>query len=162
MADPEFGQRMAALRRERGERHNPNPAGRPKIADKYRRQIGVTEKAFADAMPQNAELYVETLADIEPEVCPEHKLILECVECGAQSQRQMYDHKAAAYLFDRIMGKPTARTESTLSASFVDQLTRAFIDAFLEVNDLSDPLARRAAFSQRLAGLRTQSGESAA
>lgn len=162
MADPDFGKRMAEARRLRGDTSSPNPAGRPKIAEKFKRQIANTEKVFAEAMAESAELYVKTLVDVDPEHCPEHGVILECPQCGYESQRQLFDHKNAAYVFDRIMGKPTARTESTLSTSFVDQLTRAFIDAFVEVNDLSDPLARRAAFSQRLAGLRVQTGESAA
>lgn len=154
MADENFGQRMSALRRERGVT---NP-GRPRIAEKYKPQIVAAERIFAGALASEAERYIEELAPQEPERCGVHGKILECPvrECVVISQRTEYDHKAAAYIFDRIMGKPTARTETTVSVKLVEELVSAFIAVFREVNELDSPTARQQAFAQRCLELRAR------
>ncbi|MGD9889711.1 MAG: hypothetical protein AB7R89_25690 [Dehalococcoidia bacterium] len=157
-----FGQRMARLKRERGQ--NSGGPGRPRIADKHGRYVNQAEAVFARQMPAEAERYIAELDPKEPEVCEIHGRILACpVErCQTISQRTAYDFKAAAYLFDRIMGKPTARTENTVTVKLVNELTTAFVAAFIEVNHLDDADTRQAAFAERLRELGTGFGGAAA
>lgn len=144
--DPEFGQRMRELRQER-----PWTAGRKPIAEKYKRFIGAAERVFANALPAEAERYVEELEVKAPEQCPYHNGVLVCREpdCNYESHRTAYDHKAAAYVFDRVMGKPTTRSENTVTVRLVQQWTAQIATIFLEVNELDDPLTRREAFAER-------------
>ena len=148
MRDPNFGAKMAALRRERGVK---NP-GRPAIRQKYDRQVASLERRFADALPELADEYLAELRTRAPEMCVEHRLILRCPvrDCDRQSERAALDFRAVQYVVDRIMGRPTSRSEGTLQVSFVQQMTAAFVDAFTATNDLTDPHARREAFAKQL------------
>jgi hypothetical protein len=158
--DPDFGERMKALRQARGEKS----IGRPRIAAKYAGQVGATERTFARALPDEAQRYVDELAPKEPEVCPTHGQIICCPEegCRYESQRTHYDHRAASYIFDRIMGKPTTRSENVITVQLVTQLTHAFLLAFGDVNAIADPGARSTAFAEKLAQLGAQYGGSTA
>lgn len=140
-----FGQRMTRLKREGGL----NMGGRHKIADKYKRQIAVTEKVFATAAPAIAQEYIDELSPADPERCPLHGGVLACTDrsCFYESQRTTFNHKAAAYALDRIMGKPTTRSENVITVRLVQQLTAEFAVIFMKVNELDDPLTRRTAFA---------------
>jgi hypothetical protein len=109
-------------------------------------------------MADEAERYIDELAPKEPERCPHHHRVLACParDCEVESQRTAYDHAAARYLFDRVMGRPTSRSENSIAVTFVRQVTEAFAQTFLEVNAISDPEERRAAFADRLAQLATR------
>ena len=148
MDERNFGERMRDLRRERGVT---NP-GRPRIADKYRRQLEAVEKVFADALPELARQYVTELQVQAPETCPAHHRVLRCPEpeCSHQSQRTAFNHKAASYALDRLMGRPTTRSENALTVRFIREMTEQFSSIFLQVNALSDPDERRAVFAARL------------
>jgi|SRR5215207_868811 len=116
MSDAEnFGQRMHRLKVERNGR-DPGGPGRRSIAETYRRQIGAVERTFADALPALAQTYVDELWTKEPETCPDHRRVLACPVqgCGYHSDRTEFDHKAAAYAFDRLLGRPTSRSENAL------------------------------------------------
>lgn len=148
-----FGDRMTAIKRERG-----IPLGGPgrrTIAEKYKRQIASVEKTFADALPELAREYVSELHVHAPERCTVHGGVLRCAEpdCSVQSARTAFDHRAAGYALDRLLGKPTTRSEGTLRVEFVEQLTEAFSVVFLEVNALPDADARRVAFAERMSAL---------
>ena len=147
-----FGQRMVRLKAERGTGTRPGP-GREPIAQKYRPQVQAVERTFAEALPAEAQRYVDELAPKEPERCPDHGRILGCPVKGCEtiSQRVAYNHRAAAYAFDRILGRPTTRSENTLTLRLVQELVTAFTGAFHEANQISDPHARRETFARRLA-----------
>src|SRR5579871_1057662 len=123
-----FGQRMAQRRREAGTK---NP-GRKPIAEKFKRQIDGTLKVFGDNLPGLAEQYVDEVRVRDPKRCPEHDKVLRCPECDHLSQRKTFDHHAAQYVFDRIMGRPTTRSENTVTLSFVQQYTTAIVAVFGE------------------------------
>ena len=146
-----FGERMARLKAERGTGTRPGPGRRP-IAQKYRPQVQAVERTFAEALPAEAQRYVDELAPKEPERCPDHGRILGCPVKGCQvvSQRVAYNHRAAAYAFDRILGRPTTRAENVLTLRLLEELTAAFTHAFVETNTIADPLARRDAFAGKL------------
>lgn len=129
--------------------------GRKPIAEKYRPAIERAERVFAKALPEEAGRYIDELAAKEPEECPVHHRVLSCDAhgCTYESQRTVYDHKAAAYVFDRIMGKPTIRSENTLTVQFAQQLVTNVIAVFREVNQIDDPADRQSAFAQRLIAL---------
>lgn len=148
-AGENFGDRMTRIKRERG-LHVGGP-GRSRIADKWKPQIKLTEQTFAGVMPAEAQIYVSELQSKEPEECPTHHRLLGCShpQCNYTSQRTKYNHDAARYVFDRIMGKPTARLEQTVTVKLVEQLTTTFVAIFGEVNAIDDPLARRQAFARR-------------
>ena len=148
MSDPNFGAKMAALRRERGVK---NP-GRPAIRQKYDRQVASLERRFADALPELADEYLAELRTRMPEMCAEHRRILRCPVhgCERQSERTAFDFRAVQYVVDRIMGRPVSRSEGALQVSFVQQMTAAFVDAFTATNDIPDPHERREQFAQRL------------
>ena len=107
-----FGEKKRQFKLERGQ--GPGGPGPPPLARKYAKHVAAAEKVFATAMPVEAARYVEELATKEPEECPAHGRVLRCPApgCGTVSQRTSYDHRAAAYLFDRIMGRPTSSTAS--------------------------------------------------
>ena len=146
-----FGERMARLKAERGTGTAPGP-GRPKIAEKYRKQVDAVEKTFAAELPALAQEYLDELHPKDPERCPTHHRVLACpaTDCNVRSQRTAYNHKAAAYALDRIMGRPTTRSENTVTVRLVQELATAFTTAFLETNDLPTALERRARFAARL------------
>ena len=148
MSDPNFGAKMAALRRERGVK---NP-GRPAIRQKYDRQVASLERRFADALPELADEYIAEWRTRTPEMCAEHRRILRCPvrDCDRQSERTTFDHKAAQYMIDRVMGRPTSRSEGTLQVAFVQQVTSVFIEAFRDVNSIVDERERQEAFARRL------------
>ena len=139
-----FGARMARLKAERGTGTAPGP-GRPTIASKYTKQIAAANTCSAAAMADEAQRYIAELAPKEPETCPSHHRVLACPVqgCEVESERTAYDHAAARYLFDRIMGRPTSRSENALSVKFVTELTARFAEAFLAVNDLPAAEQRR-------------------
>lgn len=149
---------MALLRKERGEKH----PGRPRIADKHGRIVNRVEALIAADLPEEIETYIRELKIHAPERCSEHGLVLSCSECGKMSQRTQYNHKDAQYLFDRIMGKPTTRSENTLTVQFVEQVVMAFIVAFGEINGLGDATARGEAFSAKCTELGLLFGGNAA
>lgn len=151
-----FGRRMNRLRRERG--IPLGGPGRKSRDEKYRPLIRKAEATFAEALPDEAQRYVEELAPKEPERCPDHGRILGCPVqgCRTLSRRTEYSHKAAAYLFDRIMGRPLTRSENTLTVAFVRQVTEVFAQTFVEVNDITDPAERQAAFARRLSAIAVQ------
>lgn len=151
---------MARIKRARGE--SPAGPGRPRIVDKHGRYVNAAERAFAVALPAEAERYLAELLVKEPEQCPGHGLVLRCPECGHRSERTKYDHRAASYVFDRIMGKPTTRSENVITVRLVQELTAAFVTAFIESNAINDPLARHAAFTGRCAEIGVQYGGPAA
>jgi hypothetical protein len=145
-----FGERMAVIRRARG-----ITGGRRPIAEKFRTQIAATEQAFARDMPGEAKRYIAELAPQEPEACSVHHRRLACPvkACPVESERIPYNHRAAQYVFDRIMGKPTNRTEQSVTVTFVEHLTSVLLVAFGEVNAIADPDARRAAFAAKCRAL---------
>jgi hypothetical protein len=149
MPDYSFGARMRELNAERGVK----PPGRRRIADRQGRLVGAAERVFALALPEQAERYVAELVGKEPERCPNDDRVMECPQCGLQSQRTHYDHAAARYVFDRIMGRPTSRSENTLSIALVQQLSSAFAQAFQATNEIEDAAARREAFAAQLAAV---------
>jgi len=145
-----FGERMHRLRVERGQ-----PIGGPGRTPrgvKYARQFAAVERTFAEALPAVAAAYVEELQSAAPERCPEHKGLLRCAEagCGRVSERVAFDHKAASYVFDRLLGRPLTRSENTLAVRFVQELTGMFAGIFEEVNALDTPAARAERFALRL------------
>src|SRR5690349_6058747 len=119
---------MAELRA-KGEIPEPPRTGRRPIAEKYRSQIHAAELAFAKSMPREAKRFVDELAPKEPEECPIHHATLTCPVdgCFQESQRTAYNHHAAQYVFDRIMGRPTSRSENTVTVKLVEQLTAAVV-----------------------------------
>ena len=145
-----FGARMIALRRERGQPLG-GPGRTPRAAQ-YARQRAAVEQTFAGALPALAAAYVAELQATDPERCAEHKAILRCPEpgCGRVSERVAFDHKAASYIFDRVMGKPLTRSENTLSVRLVQELTTMFAGIFAEANDLDTPAERAERFALRL------------
>lgn len=78
--------------------------------------------------------------------------MLRCPEvgCGRVSERTAFDHKAAAYIFDRLLGRPLTRSENSIAVRFVNEITAAFAETFLAVNAIADADERREAFSLRL------------
>lgn len=147
-----FGQRMTQYKRENGLPHTRN-SGRKPIAEKYRPQIAAVERAFAENAPSLANAYVDEVKARDPEECPDHHAVLTCPECGHPSQRKFFDHRSAQYVFDRIMGKPTTRSENAITVTVVQQLVLAVAAAFGEVNGITDPAARQVAFAERCAQL---------
>jgi len=148
--DSNFGERMHKLRVERGQPIG--GPGRTPRAEKYARQFAAVERTFGEALPAVAAHYVATLQATDPEHCPEHKGLLRCAEpgCGRVSERVAFDHKAAAYVFDRLLGRPLTRSENTLAVRFVQELTAMFAGIFAEANDLDTPAARAERFALRL------------
>jgi hypothetical protein len=146
-----FGQRMHRLKVERNGR-DPGGPGRRSIAETYRQQIGAVERTFADAQPALAQTYVDELWTKEPETCPDHHKPLCCPAegCTYRSQRTAFDHRAAAYAFDRLLGRPTSRSENALTVRFVNEVATTFIAIFAEVNEIADAGARREEFARRL------------
>ena len=151
-----FGARMNRLRRERG--IPLGGPGRKPIAEKYRKQIAAVERVFAGALPDLARTYVGELQVKAPETCPEHRRVLRCPAegCGYPSQRTMFDHKACSYVIDRLLGRPVARSENNLTITLVRQVTEAFTESFIAVNDITDPAERQAAFARRLSAIAVQ------
>jgi hypothetical protein len=149
-----FGSRMAQYKRERGLPLSVN-TGRKPIAEKYRKQVTAVEKTFADRLPVLAQEYVDELRPRDPEQCPVHHRTLRCPvqTCEHRSERTAFDHKAAAYALDRILGRTTVRVEATVTARFVEQLTLTLVSIFEECNEHTDPAARRAAFIDRCRAL---------
>jgi len=145
-----FGERMIALRRERGQPLG-GPGRTPRAAQ-YGKQIAAVERTFAGALPALAAAYVAELQATDPERCPDHKSVLRCKEpgCGRVSERVAFDHKAAAYVFDRLLGRPLTRSENTLAVKFVQELTTMFAGIFAEANDLDTPAERAERFALRL------------
>lgn len=77
-------------------------AGRPRKAVQHARPIAKAEKTLADRLPEVAEAMLQLALG---------------VKCLEPDKRNVYlkapDVKAATYVLDRIMGKPTERTELT-------------------------------------------------
>jgi hypothetical protein len=146
-----FGQRMVRLKRERGLPQSEN-AGRKPIAEKYRAQVEAVERTFAGALPALTETYIAELWTKEPETCPTHHKLLRCPAkgCATVSRRTEFDHKAAAYAFDRILGRPTSRSENSLTVRFLSEITASIVAIFADVNELEDARARREEFARRL------------
>lgn len=144
---------MKRLKQERG--GTGAGPGRRRIADKHGHVIGRVERAIAGALPALAEEAVGEIRVKAPERCEEHGTVLRCPEpgCDTRSQRTAFDHKAFAYLADRIMGKPTTRSENTLTVRFVQELSVLMIGAFHAVNHLDDADARAQAFAAELDAL---------
>lgn len=159
--DPSFGERMAKLRAE-GKIGAPTNAGRKPIAEKYRTQIAATEKAFARSMPREAQRFIDELAPREPEQCPTHHKTLCCPDCDYASHRRNYNHTAAQYVFDRVMGRPTSRSENSITIKLVEQLTISVVEIFSEVNAIDDPSLRQSTFAERLIELSAAYGGGAA
>ena len=153
MSQENFGQRMVRLKQERG--LSIAGPGRPARGKKYAKAITAVEQTFASALPQVAQTYLDELQAKQPEQCPDHRRVLRCPEkgCEYRSQRTSFDHRAAGYVFDRLMGRPVSRSENSIQVSFVRQVTESFAEAFLSINHLADPEERRAAFADRLAAL---------
>lgn len=149
--DPNLGAKMAAL----GLGSN---GGRRRIADKYRPQIEAAEQKFADAMPEAVDEYTTELKAKDPEQCPTHKRTLACPLCSYSSQRTTYNHTAAMYVFDRIMGRPTSRSENTITIKLYQQLSVLFVEAFQAVNEIADPNERKLAYAERLEVIEQQYG----
>ena len=145
-----FGERMTQLKRDRGIALG--GPGRTPRDEKYARQFAAVEQTFAAALPAVAKTYVAELSRPAPERCPEHGVVLRCSErgCEQESERAAFDHKAAQYVLDRLLGKPLTRSENAVSVRFVTEITHVFAETFLAVNELADPDERRAAFSLRL------------
>lgn len=144
--DPNFGERMKRWRAERGLART---GGQPKLVERHSGETRAVESTFARAMKAEAEKYVRELDVKEPERCPEHNNVLQCPDCDFHSQRTYYNHKAAQYVFDRIMGKPTTRSEVAITIRLVEQITAAFVLVFGEINGIPDADDRRTAFAAR-------------
>ena len=97
-------------------------------------------------------MYVDELRVKDAETCPAHSRVLRCPEqgCGHASQRTAFDHKAAAYAFDRLLGRPTTRSENALTVRFIQEITDTLVAVFNDVNGIGDPDERRTAFAERL------------
>jgi hypothetical protein len=134
--------------------------GRKPLAERYRRQVQAVEKVFADALPALAQEYLDELHPRQPEECRQHHVTLCCPVkgCEQQSERTAFDHKAAAYALDRILGRPTARLEQSIAIRLVEELTATFAGIFHEVNDYDSAAERRARFAERCRSLGAQSG----
>lgn len=145
--DPDFGKKMAALRAERGGWK----AGRRKLIERHSGDAAAVEAVFSKAMKRLAQDYIDNLAVIEPEECPRHQAILVCPDesCHYESHRTVFKHAMAQYVFDRIMGRPTSRSEVAITVRLVEQITTAVTMAFGEVNGIPDADDRRAAFAAR-------------
>jgi hypothetical protein len=143
-----FGQRMVRLKRERGLPQSQH-AGRRPLAEKYRKQIAAVERTFADSLPQLAQQYVDELRPHAPEQCARHHVVLRCPVkgCEQQSERTSFDHRAAGYVIDRLLGKPSQRLEQTVAVRLVAELTETFAAIFSEVNQHGDPRVRQQAFA---------------
>ena len=145
-----FGQRMMQLRKERGQPLG-GPGRRP-IRERYKRQIDAVERTFADALPHVAREYLDELRVQEPEVCPEHRRVLQCPEpsCRVKSQRTRFDHRAGQYVIDRLLGKPVFRSQNALQVNFVKETAQWFAEAFNAANDLATAYDRAEFFSAKL------------
>jgi hypothetical protein len=153
--EPEsFGQRMVRLKREHGLPQSQR-AGRKPIAEKYRKQIAAVERTFADALPELAQQYVDELRVADPETCGVHRRRLVCPVkgCEQQSERTRFDHKAASYCIDRLLGRPTTHVEANVSLRLVEELVVTFTTIFAGVNDYDDAAARRQAFAEQCLAL---------
>ncbi len=157
-----FGERMKRLKQERGE-SGAGP-GRKRIRDKHGRLADETLRIFGEAMPEVAQTYLDELNPKEPERCAIHGQVLRCPvdDCTVESERTEYNHKAAAYVFDRVMGKPTTRSENVVTVRLVQELVAEFIGIFRVVNELPDADSRQAAYAQRCLELGAKFGGAAA
>jgi hypothetical protein len=156
---PNFGERMHQLRLERGDAIG--GPGRKPIAEKYKKQIRQVEQAIAGALPELTETYIAELQVKEPERCPSHHRVLGCPVggCDYQSQRRSFDHRGAAYLMDRMMGRPTTRSENSLTVKFVQSMTTIFVSAFAEANRLPDEHERQERFAELIAEISAAHGD---
>lgn len=82
-----------------------NPAGRPKKAARFASQIAAAEQQIADRLPQliAAQLTLAlgvTVQEVDRDTG------------GVLIYQKPPDHKAGAYLIDRLLGKPTAHLEA--------------------------------------------------
>jgi hypothetical protein len=154
-----FGDRMTRLKRERG--IPLGGPGRKPIAERYQNQIAAVEQAFADALPTLAGEYTDALRVHDPETCPEHRTVLRCpaVACTTHSRRTQFNHKAAAYVFDRLLGKPGPRPENTVKVSFIEEISTVVFEAFQDANGLPTPQERERRMGQLLTQLSEASQE---
>ncbi len=141
--DPDFGQRMKALRAERPWRSGERP-----VAQRHRKVIKAVEDRIAEGLTDVFDAYIKELFAQDPETCPTHKTVLKCV-CGHESQRTTFHHGAAQYLLDRLAGRPTSRSENTITIKLASAMIESFAEAFDAVNDIADPAERKAAMADR-------------
>lgn len=146
--DPDFGRKVAALAL--AKTGKASFGGRRPIAEKYADQLGQAEELLAASLVQTVKDYIAELRPKEPETCPYHKRVLQCpVEiCDHESQRTSYNHAAAAYHMDRMFGRPTSRSENTITIKLASALLERFAEAFEAVNDLPDRAARKRAMAE--------------
>jgi hypothetical protein len=150
---------MTRLKRERG--IPLGGPGRKPIAEKYQHQIAAVEQTFADALPALAGEYTDALRVHDPETCAEHRTVLRCPTqgCTTQSRRTQFNHKAAAYVFDRLLGKPGPRPENRIKVSFIEEISTVVFDAFQDANVLPTPAERERRMGQLLTQLAEASVE---
>jgi 3-deoxy-D-arabino-heptulosonate 7-phosphate (DAHP) synthase class II len=103
-----------------------NPKGRPRKSEQFAGQVAKAEKQIADRLPQLIQNMM-TLADgvTVQEVDPKSG--------GVLVYSKPPDFKANEYLINRVMGKPTERTEVSGpdgGAVQVEMMTRALTKAY--------------------------------
>lgn len=128
----------------------PKP-GRPPNRQVYQSEIRAAERTFADKLPQAAEAMLELAMGKRPERCLEHREVLECPTCHAQSVGSPINQSALQYVLNRIMGTPTVAGEQRINSEFAQRMAKHVAEVFNAVNDLPTPEERREQFAMRMA-----------
>ena len=81
-----------------------NPAGRPRKSEQFAGQVAKAEKKIADNLPK----LIENMLTLANGVTVQE---IDVETGGVTIYQKPPDFKANQYLIDRIMGKPTERTE---------------------------------------------------
>jgi hypothetical protein len=136
---------MAALRAERPWKPGPLP-----VAQRHKKVIQAVEDRIAEGLTDVFDAYIKELFAKDPETCKTHRqTVLRCPDCGAPSERTTFHHGAATYLMDRLAGRPTSRSENTITVKLASAMLESFAEAFDAINDLPDPAERKTAMADR-------------
>lgn len=97
-----------------------NPAGRPARSQKFARPVAAAEKRISDALPTLIDKMLELANGVT---------VSETDQRGAEViYTRPPDRQAAEYLLNRIMGKPTERSEVDQSGSTIIRVVYSDVD----------------------------------